>query len=340
MTVHITPKITLSLPSLAALMPMGLVVGPTGHIVQIGPTLAKLRPERDLLGQRFLELFELKRPRHVVNMGHLKAAAGAPLSLRFRDNPRSELKGLAVALEGEGGLLVNLSFGIAAVEAVGTYQLSSSDFPATDLTVEMLYLVEANAAVHAVSQDLLSRLDSAKVAAQEQAFTDTLTGLRNRRAMDMVLGRYARRRDSFALMHLDLDHFKAVNDTLGHAAGDHVLQEVAKILVEETRAEDTVVRLGGDEFLMIFHNLTRPDQLTRIAERLLERLEAPIMFGTDPCAISGSIGITTSDTYTDIDADKMLHDVDMALYASKHAGRAQHTFVGEPATSEGHDTVH
>ncbi|MDJ0630147.1 MAG: diguanylate cyclase [Rhodobacter sp.] len=309
-------------------MPMSLVVSRTGHIVQAGPTLAKLRPERSLLGTRFLEIFELKRPRDVTTIAGLCAAAGAPLSLRFRDAPETPLRGLAAVLQGEG-LLIDLSFGIAVVDAVGTYQLSSSDFPATDLAVEMLYLVEANAAVHAVSQTLMQRLQGARIAAEEQSFTDTLTGLKNRRAMDMVLGRYARRRDSFALMHLDLDHFKAVNDTLGHAAGDHVLQEVAKILIEETRAEDTVVRLGGDEFLMIFRNLTRSEQLSAIAVRLLERLEEPILFGGEPCRISGSIGITVSDDYPDPDAEKMLHDVDMALYASKHAGRAQHTFVGD-----------
>lgn len=321
-------SLTLTSGALARLMPLYVVVSPTGHITQAGPTLAKLRPGNELTGRRFLELFELRHPRNVTSAAGLRAAAAAPLKLRFRDAPATPFRGLAVNLGCEAGLLINLSFGIAAVEAVAVYGLTNSDFPHTDLTVEMLYLAEANAAVHSVSQDLMLRLEGAKIAAEEQAFTDTLTGLKNRRAMDMVLGRYARQDIHFALMHLDLDHFKAVNDTLGHAAGDHVLQEVAKILVAETRSEDTVVRLGGDEFLVIFHNLTRPDQLSKIAERLLKRLEAPIMFGGDPCHVSGSIGITISDDYSEIDAVKMLHDADMALYASKNGGRGRHSFTG------------
>ena len=130
-------------------------------------------------------------------------------------------------------------------------------------------------------------------------------------------------------MHLDLDYFKDVNDTLGHAAGDAVLQNVARILVEETREADTVVRAGGDEFVLIFHRMTDRKRLARVAARLLNRLEQPVMFDGTPCRISGSIGIAVSNDYDGADIDRMQHDADRALYASKNGGRGRFCFTGD-----------
>ncbi|MCG6904908.1 MAG: GGDEF domain-containing protein [Rhodobacter sp.] len=319
--------VNLSLGALDWLMPMHAIVSPTGHIRHAGTTLDKLRPGAGLTGTRFLETFELRRPRSVTTIADLGAAGGTRLSLRLRARPDVPLKGMALPLPGDAGLLVNLSFGIAAVEAVRIFGLSSGDFPPTDLTIEMLYLVEAKEAVMQESRRLNLRLQGAKIAAEEQAYTDTLTGLKNRRAMDMVMERYVASGERFGLMHLDLDHFKEVNDSLGHAAGDLVLQEAARILIEETRVDDAVVRFGGDEFVLIFHRLTDPEQLSRVASRILKRLEVPILYQDLPCRISGSIGITISDDYATLDPDQMLMDADMALYASKNGGRARHTFV-------------
>lgn len=326
MTEAIETMTALPNAALDRLMPMHVILAPTGHIRQAGPTLAKLLPDIALPGQRFLELFQMRRPRHVTSYADMAVATDAPLALRLREAPYTALRGLAVELPNGAGLLLNLSFGITAVEAVGSYHLTSADFPATDLTVEMLYLVEAKAAVMDETRSLNRRLQAARVAAEEQAFTDTLTGLKNRRAMEHILDRYTNCGDSFSLMQVDLDYFKAVNDTLGHAAGDHVLQAVAGILVDETRTTDTIVRAGGDEFVLVFHALTDPAKLAQIADRVLLRLEDPILFNGDPCRISASIGITISDDYSKPSADQMLIDADMALYASKNAGRARHTF--------------
>ncbi len=314
------------------LMPMHVILSPTGHIRRHGPTLAKIAGGQPLQGARFLEVFEVRRPRSVTSYAGLAEAAAMPLSLRLREAPGTALKGLVVPLAGgEDGLLVNLSLGIAAVDAVGGYRLTCSDFPATDLTVEMLYLVEAKDAVMHETRNLNRRLQAARTAAEEQALTDTLTGLRNRRAMDDILARYTERGQAFSLMQVDLDFFKKVNDTLGHAAGDHVLREVAAILLQETREYDTVVRAGGDEFVVVFHNLTDPAKLAQIAGRLVQRLEVPIIFEGAACRISGSIGISVSSDYDSPTPDRMLADADMALYASKKAGRARHTFV-KPAS--------
>ena len=319
--------VELPLAALSQLMPMHALVSPSGHIRHAGPTLDKLRPGQGFAGVRFLEAFELRRPRNVKNIADFAAPGGTRLALRLRDGPGVPLKGLAIPMPGKAGILVNLSFGIAAVDAVGIFDLTCGDFPTTDLTIEMLYLVEAKEAVMNESRRLNIRLEGAKIAAEEQAFTDTLTGLKNRRAMDMILARYAVSGQKFAMMHLDLDYFKDVNDTLGHAAGDHVLQEAARILVEETREDDTVVRFGGDEFVLLFHGLTDAKRLGAVAGRILKRLQVPMLYQENPCRISGSIGITMSDDYDEPVPGQMLIDADMALYASKNAGRARHTFV-------------
>lgn len=307
-------------------MPMHVIVDAAGEICSIGPTLRKLRPESALQGANFFDVFDLRDDgRH---KGNAILPVDKKLYLTFKTGVPTQLKGVATPMSNGTDLLVNLSFGISVVEAVHDYKLTAGDFAPTDLTIEMLYLVEAKSAVLEEIKQLNARLQGAKVAAEEQAFTDTLTGLKNRRAMDHVLGRMIRSHSSFALMQLDLDYFKDVNDTHGHAAGDIVLQRVAKILVEETRDEDLVARVGGDEFILILHNMTHQDILMQIARRIISQLEEPIPFNDKVCRISGSIGITTTDLYETIDVEQMVHDADTALYESKHKGRARaHMFA-------------
>lgn len=316
------------------LCPMFVLLDATGHILRVGPTLQKLRADQPMAGQRFLELFELKRPRMVTGFDELLATAGNKLHLRFRDAPQTSLKGAIVLLpdEGtgdnrsEGGALINLSFGISVLDAVRDYALNSADFSATDLTIELLYLVEAKSAAMEASRTLNLRLQGAMIAAEEQAFTDTLTGLKNRRALDHILDRMIASGKGFALMNLDLDYFKSVNDTLGHAAGDHVLQQAARIMVEETRDDDIVARVGGDEFVIIFDQLGDRNKLKRIAGRLIERLEVPIPFGNNTCSISASAGTVIRAASAQPEAAQLLHEADLALYAAKRAGRACHRF--------------
>ncbi|MEM1152379.1 MAG: GGDEF domain-containing protein [Pseudomonadota bacterium] len=315
-----------SLRPLDLLCPMHVEVNGTGHIDHVGPTVAKIVPG-PVLGKRFLEVFELLRPRAVKTMADIRARAGAPLHMRLRDAHRTPVKAVAVS-HGEGAI-VNVSFGISVVDAVGHYSLTSRDFAPTDLTIEMLYLVEAKSAAMDESRNLNSRLQGAKIAAEEQAFTDTLTGLKNRRAMDHIMGRYLALGVGFACMHLDLDYFKSINDTLGHAAGDHVLQEVARILVDETRAQDTVGRVGGDEFVLLIHEMDQPAKLEKIAQRIIARLEEPIPWNGDVCRISGSAGTSRSSQYDSPSIEELLHHADVALYASKRGGRAQHTHFDE-----------
>lgn len=311
-------------PVLDVLCPMHLLLSPCGHVINAGPTLQKLRANTDLSGLLFWDHFTVTRPRGIDTVAALSQLRAGTLRLVFRDAPRTTFKACIVPFA--GGSVLNLSFGISIMDALRDYALSSADFAATDMTVEMLYLVEAKSAAMEESRKLNLRLREAMVMAEAQALTDTLTGLANRRALDHRLARLERDRDGFAVMHLDLDLFKAVNDTLGHAAGDHVLCHVAAILTGEMRSGDLAARIGGDEFVLLFPGLQHRDQLDSIARRIIGRISQPIVYGDTHCQISCSAGSVMSGDYDPPEAARMLADADHALYAAKRAGRGCHRF--------------
>ncbi len=315
---------------LDVLCPMHVLLDATGHIVQAGPTTRKVHPSGKLTGARFLEVFELKRPRVVSTMRELCTMAGDKLHLQLRHPPRTDLKGVLVPL-GErpvfgpaGGALINLSFGISVLDAVQDFSLSSADFAMTDLAVEMMYLVEAKSAAMEASRSLNLRLQGAKAAAEEQAFTDSLTGLGNRRALERELNELIASKQDFALMHLDLDYFKNINDNLGHAIGDMVLQHAARSMASEVRKDDSVIRAGGDEFILILKRVPGPRQAADVADRLLSRLRKPVALNGQICTISASIGAALSHDYPQPVIEQMMEDADVALYEAKARGRGQH----------------
>lgn len=327
-------EVTLDLASINHLMPMHLCLSPGGHIVSAGLTLSKLFPNRVLTSHRLFDLFEVRRPGGIANLADLAKYAGRPLFLGGVDSGLPAMRGVALPRSKGQGWLLNLSFGIGVIEAVRQHALTDADFAPTDLTVELLYLVEAKSAVMEELRNLNLRLQGAKLAAEEQALTDTLTGLRNRRALDREMADHVRRSIPFCLMHIDLDYFKAVNDTLGHAAGDHVLQQVAHVLCAETRKGDTVARIGGDEFVVVLPHLDDPSLMQQIANRIIARLSVPMAFEGQPCQISGSIGMTLSNFYSDPNPQQMQTDADEALYTSKRGGRARASLY---SLHEGHD---
>lgn len=333
------------------LMPLHLVVDENGIILGAGPTLRKLfgagasgdAGADALTGANLFEMFEVRRPGGIRTARDLAQRTGERLTVFGRRPGGPGLRGIALPICGAAGtagpasrLLLNLSLGIGVIDAVRDHGLTDADFAITDLAMELLYLVEAKSAVMEELRDLNERLQGAKRTAEAQALTDTLTGLRNRRALDLTLADLVDRRQPFGLMHIDLDHFKAVNDTLGHAAGDHVLREVAAVLINETRKGDLVARVGGDEFVVVFPGLPDTDALSGIAERMVIRLGRPVMFEGQPCRISASIGIALSTDYDALSPERILSDADAALYASKHAGRGRAVFhMPVPGDGEG-----
>lgn len=317
--------------ALSRLMPLHLAVGPDGAIVSAGATFLKVASPRTgaVIGRPLAEVLAPRRAEAALTPEWLAARPDQAQALVLAADPSIGFRALAVPVQG-GGVFLNLTFGIGVADAVRRHNLTVEDFAATDLTVEMLYLVEAKTAVMDELRDLNQRLHGAKLAAEAQALTDPLTGLRNRRALELQLDTLVSQRQPFGLMHVDLDYFKQVNDTLGHAAGDHVLRVVAGILTEETRASDVAARVGGDEFLLVFPGLTEAARLLRIARRIIARLTQPTDFEGRTCRISASIGVTLSTYYDPPDIERMLADADGALYASKRAGRGRAQLVPPP----------
>lgn len=160
------------------------------------------------------------------------------------------------------------------------------------------------------------------------AFHDQLTGLPNRALfLDRVGGALARaQRDpdkQFAVLFFDLDRFKVINDTLGHAVGDQVLASVAERLSRCVRPGDTVARLGGDEFAVLLDDITGRTAATEFANRIIETLARPFLVADNEVYTTASIGIASNRTGYTL-AEDMLRDADTAMYRAKHLGKARH----------------
>ena len=158
-----------------------------------------------------------------------------------------------------------------------------------------------------------------------QATHDPLTGLPNRTLLSQRLAKVLTRDDatserSVALLFFDLDDFKLVNDTLGHAAGDLLLTTIAGRLTEGVRPDDMVVRLGGDEFVVLCH-VGGHAEATRMAERLQASLARTVVLDGHDVTVSSSVGVVVADH--EHDADGLLRDADVAMYQAKQAGKAR-----------------
>lgn len=316
-------RLELDSAELAQFMPMHLLLDGEGRALSFGPTLARVLQDMAVPGMRFEDMFEVRSPGGAVTVADVLGRAGNRFRLLPRNGVRVGLRGLGQRLPGGDKILLNLSFGIDLIAAVRELALTDADFAATDLAMELLYLAEANAAVTRELRGLNVRLEGARMAAEEEAMTDPLTGLRNRRAVDLILERLCAARASFGLLHMDLDYFKAVNDSLGHAAGDFVLESVGRILREQLRAEDCAARIGGDEFVVIVVGRSDPKTLQSIAERIIARICQPMDFEGQACRVSASIGIVRSTDLATPEATQLLATADRALYAAKHAGRGR-----------------
>jgi diguanylate cyclase (GGDEF)-like protein/PAS domain S-box-containing protein len=172
---------------------------------------------------------------------------------------------------------------------------------------------------------------------REMALRDPLTGLSNRLVfadrLQHALEVGARRGSGLALLFIDLDSFKPVNDTYGHAIGDRVLAAVAARMNEQIRAGDTLARYGGDEFAVILEDLSDPTQALQIADRLIESLREPLKIGVEEISVGICVGITLLSGRS-VTPEEAIAEADSALYQAKEIGRRQYRLY-EPGNDPG-----
>lgn len=182
----------------------------------------------------------------------------------------------------------------------------------------------------AVGTDI-SRLKRTEAQLQFLAEHDVLTELPNRRQaaqqLEHAIARARARGGRAAVLFVDLDRFKSINDSLGHAVGDIVLKEVATRMRDRLRGEDTLARLGGDEFVVVLSTLSEPEEANLVARGLLQRLREPVQAGEREIFVGASIGISHYPDHGD-SAEELLRFADVAMYEAKLAGRDQiHVFT-------------
>jgi diguanylate cyclase (GGDEF)-like protein len=173
-----------------------------------------------------------------------------------------------------------------------------------------------------------AELEQARIKMQHDARHDVLTGLANRRLLDETvdfLFDELRPTDRYAVLHLDLDHFKQINDTLGHAAGDSVLIKVANDLLSVLSADQLVCRVGGDEFVVLFPKAPGRDELAALSQTILDTAKDPFVFEGHSCQYGISVGIAEGEGPSRLSSE-IFSNADLALYEAKRAGRGVYKF--------------
>lgn len=192
-------------------------------------------------------------------------------------------------------------------------------------------LVVENAVLRAAEQERLGVL-------RHQAFHDSLTKLPNRALfadrLQHALDRMTRRQQSIAVLFLDLDEFKPINDNFGHDAGDRLLVAVSDRLQSSLRPEDTIARLGGDEFTVLLEDITDVRYAIRVAERIAESLRPPFELDGHEASVTASIGIAVS-RGRESTPDELLRNSDRAMYQAKYGGKARYVVYHDGMTTNG-----
>ncbi len=239
----------------------------------------------------------------------------------------------------DGGTFLCRSVG-RRIDAGGEEQewiWSFNDVSAERATLESLErsVAERTAELQAANARLEAEIGERKQAEQRArhlADHDALTGLPNRRILEdrltQALALSYRNRKHSAVMFIDLDRFKTINDSLGHAAGDFLLKEVAQRLVRQLRIGDTVCRIGGDEFVVVLPEITRGADAAQVAQKAIETLSEPIVLEGRDISVTPSIGISVFPE-DGSDAETLIRNADAAMYHAKEMGRSNFQFFTE-----------
>ncbi|MDQ0319424.1 diguanylate cyclase (GGDEF)-like protein/PAS domain S-box-containing protein [Pararhizobium capsulatum DSM 1112] len=202
---------------------------------------------------------------------------------------------------------------------------------------EDVRLTEDLKAAKAVAEVKNDELAEANHRIEHNALHDPLTGLGNRRMLDRKLETLSASRadglTNIALLHIDLDRFKQINDTLGHAAGDAMLVHASQILRSNIRANDMVARIGGDEFVVVITDAPDKTYLEKLSQRIIHEMRQPVDYNGFPCRFGVSIGIATAGDLA-VDERKLLVNADIALYRAKENGRNRFEFFTEMLQAE------
>ena len=229
--------------------------------------------------------------------------------------------------------------------ALNVYRTSPGPFAAADLAAARV-LADVACSYVVMAHDRDAAL-SAQAASAHAATHDALTGLANRALLydrlAHALATAERHHSPLALVFLDLDGFKAVNDTLGHHAGDALLVEVARRLAGTVRTGDTLARLGGDEFVIVCENLhagpggsAAQESLAALVARVRAALAAPVLIGGQRMTIAASVGIATAGEHT-AGVDDLLRAADAAMYQAKRRAKSRAEDRAEDSTGEQHE---
>ena len=331
-------------------VPIILVVTLLGGILmtwQLAPLVARLRRSEQLASEASAKNAAIMHAAGdaivtIDHLGHMLAVNDA--AHRIFGYADGELAGRKVAMLMPEASRAAHEHGLARVVAGGTPRLvgvsnvqvrglrsDGCEFP-LELTLSAVPLPD-NMLFVGVMRDITERRAMEDKLSHMAQF-DSLTGLPNRALfmdrLDTAMTRAGRSHRALAVMFLDLDGFKAINDTLGHRAGDDVLVQIAERLASAVRRSDTVARLGGDEFTILLEELVDPDaDAHAIADKVLAALRSPLRAGGQPLSVTTSIGLVVhkSDSLSATPSELLSH-ADGAMYAAKRAGKdAYRTFV-------------
>ncbi|QOR61058.1 EAL domain-containing protein [Sulfurovum sp. ST-21] len=181
------------------------------------------------------------------------------------------------------------------------------------------------------------QLELQRDALEHQAYHDALTGLPNRLLfldrLDQYIHKAHRHKSKVAVLFVDMDRFKEINDSFGHEFGDETIREVSKRLKSRIRSTDTIARFGGDEFIMIFNDINDPLMVVEIVQKIMQSMDEPIIINGHRIYVSLSIGISIYPDDTDTAAD-LLKNADAAMYKAKYDGRNTYKFYTEDMTEK------
>jgi diguanylate cyclase (GGDEF)-like protein len=281
-----------------------------------------------------LSLILLTAPRlHVENawlIGLMTLGNTAVLFLTFGAGTELWVFGAVVLLVAMGSYTPSmLQYTVLSSVIIGSYGLvlyRDTGLEADEVFVLPLLLCLTLVFVSKITtaQAEIQRIVKMEEPPQHRTHGDVLTGLPNRAQFLERLTRVVQYVDynptfRFAIMFVDLDGFKPINDRLGHKAGDVVLRQVARIFQSCLRQGDVVGRYGGDEFIFLLNQVNHPSEVTEVAERVLARLQAPIDVG-EPVTVGASIGITFNTNMNET-GEELIRDADQAMYRAKTRGK-------------------